>query len=427
MAPGKTSLATRTLAFALIALALSSTLAEKPQAEDGLCVLPRGSCAGRTGEFQGPAPKLEETLWSRQLKSSSQKSTSICAGKICAGSMYEGLLVLDAKTGDLIWELEDGVLGAPLSVDGKTLFVLRWGGNEGKIGESLCAYELETGKEIWSSPFSDGRKERDKRASLIQRTGFSSLVFSEKTLAFGFSKPGSPGCLFGFDAETGKEKWRVKIPESSYRDETPCLIDEAMSAWRGGQKAEAKTIWLDVATGKPVSKFKLPARDGAISNGLLVLGRSQGAICFDLLKGGKKWLFSREDPESSSSYNPLTISKGILCYGSTFVQALNLETGKELWKAPLDKTGKDSYAEVCFAAVAGGVYFCGACVNVDNDPNKKSEKSFTTTYPDTIRALELSSGKELGRIKIHGNEFKEIMIADGVLYALGDDRIFAIK
>jgi outer membrane protein assembly factor BamB len=132
-----------------------------------------------------------------------QDTPAVADGVVYAATWNDGLLALDAATGQKKWQYAAGstILDAPAVAYGN-VYVAANG--------SLVALDATTGQEKWS--VGDGNRDFTTTAPFIAghvayftSTGYSSLPF------LFVAQPDKGGYIYAVDADTGKQLWSYKV------------------------------------------------------------------------------------------------------------------------------------------------------------------------------------------------------------------------
>ena len=147
-----------------------------------------------------------------------QDTPAVADGVVYAATWDDGLLALDAATGQKKWQYAAGstILDAPAVAYG-TVYITNNG--------SLVALDATTGQEKWS--VGDGNGDFTVTAPFIAghviyftSTGFTSLPF------LFVAQPDKGGYIYAVGAETGKQLWRYKV--ESRITYSPAIFDGAL-------------------------------------------------------------------------------------------------------------------------------------------------------------------------------------------------------
>ncbi len=154
-----------------------------------------------TGKEKWRAPMSQSGL--KDSPGGLQDTTAVADGMVFASTWDDGLLALDAATGQKKWQYAAGstILDAPAVAYG-TVYVTNNG--------SLIALDETTGQEKWS--VGDGNRDFTTTAPFIagQVVYFTSTGFTGLPFLF-VAQPDKGGYIYAVDAQTGKQLWRYKV------------------------------------------------------------------------------------------------------------------------------------------------------------------------------------------------------------------------
>jgi len=276
--------------------------------------------------------------------------------------------------------------------------------------------------------------------------------------------------VYCVDAKSGKEKWRFRTPHLIYA--SPAVSDGAVFIGDG----EGNFYALDADTGQVQWEFDArTATDTspAVFDGVVYLGCSNGSVyALDAATGKLKWKTSGFGRPLNSSPAIADSTLYIGTIGKHSMYALELETGKKLWRfrargmifgppaisggkvffgtdeghfyAVDCKTGKQVWRLRGMDAIRNGAAVCDDLVffgdwdflyavdaatgqekwrlkgRVSSSPSIADGVVYFGTAKESVCAADITTGKELWRIRLtRENAFgidSSPAIADGVIY-----------
>ncbi|MGC4103538.1 beta-alanine-activating enzyme beta-propeller domain-containing protein [Ferruginibacter sp.] len=280
-------------------------------------------------------------------------SSAACQGGVVFFSNNEqSLFALDQNTGTLKWKFKMGAklpypwrfdyyFSSPTLVDDKIII----GSDDG----NLYMLEQSTGKEIW----------KFKSKGLVRGTA---SIYKDAVL-FGDTE----GNIYALDIKTGAQKWDHKII---------------------GEPLQLDTLGFD-------RKAILAAP--VIANDKMIVGARDGFLyCLDANDGKLLWTV---DHQVSWIISTVAVKDSFVVTGTSdgrFVQAVNLNTGKEIWKYHTPMATWSSPI-------------------IDND------KVYEGCYDGQLFCLDLKTGKRLGQFTTNGIIYSSPVINDQLLYIGSDD------
>ncbi len=303
------------------------------------------------GDFFALNKKTGILKWQYHTGHAINSSAACQDGMIFFSDNEQAVYALDQNNGQLKWKFKMGEkIPYPWRFDyyfsSPTLFEdkLIIGSDDG----NLYMLEQNTGKEVW----------KFKCSGLVRSTA---SVYKEDVL-FG----DADGNFYALDIKTGKEKWNYKIT---------------------GQPLNLDTLGFDrkAMLGAPV-----------ISNDKIVFGTRDGFLyCLDT-NGKLLWTV---DHEVSWIISTVSIKDSFVVTGTSdgrFVQAVNLNTGKEIWK-----------------------YHTPAATW--SSPLINNDRVYEGCYDGQVFCLDLKTGKRISQFTTNGIVYSSAVISDSLLYIGSDD------
>ena len=334
--------------------------------------------------------------------------------------------------------------GGPVIVKGKAYLFFR---TPGKNEETLVAFDAESGKPLWSTPYP--RKET-KIAFGNGPRGVPAVV-DGKVYTFGITS-----ILTCFDADDGKILWQVDA-EKQYKAPTltfgsscsPIVVDDLVLVNIGAKGASV--VAFDRHTGKEVWKnlddaasYSSPLMYEHAGSTRISFLTARGLVSFNPKDGAIHWKYPFVDLLLESSCTPMVIDGKLLASSITAGSVLIEETDKEpavkkVWAKSWNcyfstpvAVGKDS-----IYMVTGDLFSKNAvmrCIDAKTGNELWNRKNVGTYHATLLRTgddkllLVEEKGdlvlvdanrkeyRELSRTKICGNTWAHPALANGRLY-----------
>lgn len=288
--------------------------------------------AAHSGRYAGGGERIVGLQWRVPTDGDVIATPAAAGGVVYAGSGSGVMYALDERTGDARWMVNlQSPIASSAAVAGGIVYV---GTRDGR----LHALDAATGKQRWFVPtgavipFPWGHESGDVWSS--------SPTIANGLVLFG----GGDGLLYGVSARTGSVLWRA---QTGGRIRGSAAVADKR-AYVGS--FDGVVYAFDVASGKQVWRYdtegtKLKSGDygfdrrsiqssPAVVNGVVYVGARDGFIyAIDAASGALKW---RVDHHISWINSSPAVDKGVLYAGSSdahFLQAVDVATGKEIWKA----------------------------------------------------------------------------------------------
>lgn len=266
---------------------------------------------------------------------------------------------------------------------------------------------------------------------------FSSPAVADGLVYFG----GVDGSLYALDAASGEERWKYS---------TSAPIFSSPTVWNGllfFGGMDGNVYALDALTGSKKWEYKispdLVSSPLVVDGTLLIGGRNSFLYALDAITGQKKWMYLAEADIQSSP----TVTQGVVFVSSPSennnIHAVNLETGKVLWRANIGPAVSSIAIrdEVLYTASVQGQVAAGL-VEGDNllwsfqsedgmpvisSPAVAEDRIIVGDMSGIVRALDRRTGEELWSFETFGEVWSSPALAgntvfigsnDGYLYAL---------
>ena len=304
------------------------------------------------GDFFALDKKTGNTTWQYHTSYAINSSAACSNGTVYFSDNEQTLYALDQNSGTLQWKFKMGeklpypwrfdyYFSSPTIVDDEIII----GSDDG----NLYMLEQKSGTVIW----------KFKGKGLIRSTA---SVYKEKVL-FG----DTDGNLYALDIKTGTQKWNFKI---------------------NGEPLNLDTLGFD-------RKAILAAP--VIAGDKIVVGARDGFLyCVNATDGKKLWAV---DHEVSWIISTVAIKDSIVVTGTSdghFIQAINLNTGKEIWKFHTPMATWSS-------------------------PIINNDKVYEGCYDGQLFCVDLATGKRIAQFTTNGIIYSSPVINDSLLYIGSDD------
>lgn len=303
--------------------------------------------------------KCGTILWSYPVRNSIKNTIAIDSDIVFAQDAQGYLYAIDTETGKLRWEKQLPVNGLPALIDG---LVADKGVVYAGTGKGLCAFETQTGKQLW------------KNEGWGQGEGTTSTLTVGNGLLIGSAQWNA---LYGNDAETGKKLWSASENGLRNRGASPAMHGSLLYLI-----SDKSFFILEAATGNVVVRKPLPYNVDVTSTPLLtdkeiIFGTAQrGLVALDRETLEEKWNCPVNDAlvytcpytrKASATIETSPVQAGNTVYVAASdgtVYGVNKEDGKIIWKhatgAPVFGSVAISGNTLVFSDFGGNVYtFCG--------------------------------------------------------------------
>ncbi|MBL0180280.1 MAG: PQQ-binding-like beta-propeller repeat protein [Gemmatimonadetes bacterium] len=377
---------------ALLAAVLLSASARPASAQ--ATAMFRGDAA-HGGRYADPGAAAYGGLrWRFQTDGPVRSSPAVTTTTVYIGSNDGHLYALDRQSGTLRWKSPAlGQLSSSPAVAGGVVVIT--------TPTDTRAFNARNGAQRWrvahgpALPFPWGHESGDRYVG--------SPVISNDVVVVG----GGDGVVRALTLTTGAVRWST--PLNTRLRSTPAIADGRVVV--GG--VDGSLYALALTTGATLWRFRTVGdtlhsenfgfdrrtiqSSPAIQDGLVIVGARDGfGYAVSLRDGVERW---RVDHKVSWINASAALADGMAIWGSSdghFMQAVELSTGKERWRAPSENIVWGS------AAVAGGMVFVGEGSGL-------------------LHALDLKSGAERWRWRAGGGLFSSPVVADSTLYLGSDD------
>lgn len=259
------------------------------------------------------------------------------AGILTAGNITSqgGIFAFNADSGKLLWSHRGEQMRASTVSDGQHVFALF----DGDKGRHLVAYDLKTGKQLWTNPIEGSLRTQDP----------SPIVDSGRVYALD-----QGGHLNAFNAATGALLYRFAY--ASDDPECPSGLTLANNRFffgggtHDGSHSPGKFLWaVDASTGKELWKYQshlvakyisdcvsTPAVSGdtvvvTSSNAVLALRASTGALLWTRKSEGVSGGYPKPFPLSA----PIIVKSVVFAARVGAIESWNLADGKPLPAFPV--------------------------------------------------------------------------------------------
>ena len=311
------------------------------------------------GDFFAIDQKTARVKWKYQTAFAIHSSASGSRGKIYFSDNKQSVYALDESDGRLVWRFDmaqkreypwrfDYYYSSPTLILGDLII----GGDDG----FLYRLNQETGKLVW----------KFRSNGLVRSTP---LVY-KNTVLFGDTE----STFYSLDLKSGKKIWQYKIAGDTIDD------------YKYGYDKRGIT--------------SSPATSG---NRVVFGSRDANLYCLNAENGELFWIVSHEP---SWIISTVAIKDSFVVTGTSdgrFVQALNLTTGREIWKHP-------------------------TTLAVWASPLINNDKIYTGGFDGQLLCLDLKTGDRLSQFCTNGIIFSSPVINDSILYVGSDDgNLYALK
>ena len=273
----------------------------------------------------------------------SVSSPVVANGVVYYGSEDSGVLTghvyaLNASTGAQLWSFETGgpVDSSPAVANG-VVYIGSWDHN-------LYALNASTGAKLWSFTTGDA------------------LESSSPAVANGVVYVGSiDGNVYALNATTGEKLWSYDT--GSGLVSSPAVANGVV--YIGSTDSDGHVYALNASTGAELWSYATGSSVGssaAVANGLVYIGSGGVAYALNASTGAKVWSYANASKQIFGSSAP-AVAHGVVyfeatnCFcssgqnNSSYLYALNADTGALLWAYPTSGFGYSS------PAVANGVLY----------------------------------------------------------------------
>jgi outer membrane protein assembly factor BamB len=353
----------------------SQTVAANAITIDGVSPMFRGDSA-HTGQLGGPAPVGHPVItWRYDSGGEITSTAAVADGLIFFTGKRGDLFSVDAASGELRWQAHLGEY-----VLGSSPAVV-----DGSVyvagGFGLYSFEAETGKERWKLPI--------QYAAQSSPTVSGGMVYVAS----------QDGRLYGVDTQTGQQQW-------SYNAEGLIFSSPAASGplvYIGTDDGQIHAVSAE--SGNRVWKAKIggtifasPAISG---NTLIVTGHGGSVVALDTSNGSVIWTNGGVSGASSAA---IVGNKVIVGGDDGGIHALSLDSGDSIWLYPTGSKVTSS------PVVVGNVVYAASGFNLYSIDLESGSGIWRFSATDTIEASPSIANSQI-----------YIGSLDGFLYAIGGD------
>ncbi len=261
------------------------------------------------------------------------------AGILTAGNITSvgGIFAFSADTGKLLWSHRGEQMRARTVSDGQHVFALF----DGDKGRHLVAYDLKTGRQLWSNPIEDHRCYQDP----------APIVDSGRVYILDHV-----GHVDAYNAVTGAQVWRFTwASEDPDCPSNGFTLASSRLYFSGGthdsSKLPGKFLWaIDASTGKEIWKYQshLVAKyisdtvsTPAVSGDTVVVTAGSNVLALRASTGTVLWT-GKAEGVSGGYPKPYPLSAPTIANGMVFaaqskaIESWSLSDGKHLPPIPVD-------------------------------------------------------------------------------------------
>jgi outer membrane protein assembly factor BamB len=391
-------------------------------------------------------------------------------GIVFPGSFEPHQMALDAKTGDVLWDIQtkSGMIFAGAYYQGKFI-------RGGPFDNTLYCFNATTGEIVWT--FNPGT------ANGYWCTGLAAAY----GMVYGLNKDGN---LYAVNVDTGKLVWAYNGPGPLFFPGNPLVADGKVYATTGqaaafnpdtGEYSKSEFACLDAYTGQiiwtmPVEAYP-PRESTAIAYGALYLipgfvkeQQMDEYVTFDQVWAIKTqpWPMWRHDPAhtgvgqsgpanltlrwkfaaSGAVVSSPSVAEGRVYFGSqdTYVYCVDAGTGAFIWKfkatariasSPAVADGKvyigpddgiiyclDAYnGSLLWSTYAGGYVEANfeSAVNLRSSPTVTGGKVYVGSLDKNVYCLDANTGDVKWTYRTKGYITSSPAVVDGVVYIISQE------
>lgn len=337
-----------------------------------------------TGFAKGPLERPLTKLWSVDLPVGHRGiGYPVIANGVVVVAAYRDLVALDERTGKQLWikHLPTGTYGWLGPAYDNGMIFASSSATYGPSGCGMCAFDLKTGKRLWSSP-AVGQSEISSAP-----TAASGLVYT--------AAAGSGGTFYAFDESTGALKWTAPVDYGD--DSSPVVAPDGVFA----SYACPQTYDFQPHSGKEIWHYSGPCAGGGGStpvlyDGLLFVEDSDVSSAYNgLILNAKN---GNAVGEFNAEYTPAFANHlGLFVYGFHTLTALSIPQMKQAWSVNLPSS--DSYETA--AIVIGNI-------------------AYMATFKNYLVGYDMANGKQKVLIQLSNDGFNA---NSGASLAFGDGEL----
>ena len=351
-----------------------------------------------TGVYNDPSAYTSiKQKWTFQAGNAIRSTPLVHGNKLYFGSGDQFFYAMDTS-GNVLWKFKaDGPVHSSPSLHKNTVYFT-------SRANSIYALDANTGKLKWHKQLG-----KDLPYEWAFDYYISSPLISEETIYTG----SGDGNLYAVNASNGNVQWTFNA--GARIRSTPAVYDNKIYVGDCSGKVYAlnktgKVLWQFATNGDTMRNEnfgfdrKAIIASPAISSNIVVVGGRDGYLYgIDAQTGTRKWIF---DYKVSWIISSVAIKDTIVITGTSdgrFINALNLNTGKELWRF---MTGAPVWAS----------------------PSIAGDKVFNASNDGLIYCLNIYTGKEVWRVRTNERLFSSPVPCNGNLYVGNDEGIlFCLK
>jgi outer membrane protein assembly factor BamB len=345
------------------------------------------------GAFSGTVPaRRPRVAWTLQTAGPINSSPIWAEGLVIVGSGDGFLHAADGRTGAERWRFKTGggVDGPAAYADGRVFFESR--------DRNLYAVDARSGREAWRLALG---------AELPHKWGWDYYLSGPAVSGPRVYAGSGAGEVLAVDRATGRVAWRFatggRVRSSPVVAEGVVYVGSfdgflyALDAASGALRWKFATQGASIDSDQAGFDRRSIQSSPAVTRDLVVFGCRDGHLYgVDRATGKERWNF---DHQTSWVVGSPAIARDRTVVGSSdgrFVQAVELATGKELWRSRTDSNALSS------PAVAGGVVVIG------DDSG-------------AVLAFDVATGREAWRFRAGDTIHSSPLVRDGRIYVGSDD------
>ena len=294
-------------------------------------------------------------LWMFQTRNSVKNTIAIEGDKVFAQDAEGYLYAVQAKSGKLAWEAKLNAPVFPAVIEG---LATNNGVVYAGIGNSLAAYDANSGRVIWQN-----------KAWGVNQGTTSTISVNEDFLIMGTQW----GALHGHDAKTGKHLWSLSKDGISDRGSSPAIYGNIAYLI-----SRNSLFVIDAKSGSILSKkafdYSLDATSTPlVTDKLIIFGTvNNGLVALDRETYEQKWKVTTQPslvytapyqfyPTNAVETSPILVGKYVYVGASDGVfYGVNTETGKLEWRhevgAPVFSPMAASGLSIFASDYSGNIY-----------------------------------------------------------------------
>ncbi|MEV8055523.1 serine/threonine-protein kinase [Streptomyces antimycoticus] len=348
-----------------------------------------GTQTGKQTGKKAPAPVLKQ-LWS--YPQGAKSPPSVEGGRVYFGDDDGGVSVLDADTGDRRWDYGRtmGDDDSPTIADGVVYFSSRDDGFDQGRGR-VYALDADTGSRRWE----------------FHPKGWvdAGPVVAGGTVYFSSSELGGDGILYAVDAATGEKEWSHVLGRGAG------LAYDDRVVYFGARTVRGSHLYaFDADTGKQVWKVHISAdvlpsaiTSLTVADGVIHAVGDDGVLSArDAETGDLLWKYRTDLSDFLGSSPPVVVDGVVYISGDTELEsgdgqvfAVDAKTGALRWKYRMSR--------------------------VSSPPTVTADTVYVSTEDGALELLSADSGDSLGQVRLADDHEPNVTVVDGVAYFDGGD------